>query len=821
MGAVRACYLLLLLPFLLATFKPVRAVIASAMRPQADPCAPKTKSPPSISQLFAEMRFDLRVVRASMLVDFCSHAAVVLAPLPSLDPSSSWWSEVYFVAATSLGCASAGVMPAVQSFALSTLQGRALAEKEAARVRAGSNATTNDHDVEPAPGKLLGAVAVLQAIGSTILGPVVFGVIYSNTVASFPKAIFVVAACLILLSITLTFFIKPAGGVAKPKKNKGTVYASSKHARRRYEEETRGRSRVSKDLRGGAAGAWYGTTGTHHTGLSTQPGGSGLAGPSGSHASVTDPVTISAEDTTPSPSTCSASAVDHTLEQPTPLDLILPTELDPLLVPTRAKKPFYRARPLWLVPFVLISAIAHGMILASRLEVFIEVSCNQLHGPYDRTSIAHGTTNKAILLSTYGFAQSLIHPHFPPPASLVDRPQDDGVSEGGHAPVMPGEKCVSDPAVQASAAQLQVIIATTMGALSALTTIHSRKLLILAVVVEGLLGGWSTMMSAKTAYIADCTPPGSRATIFSRFSGILYLYAQHVYSWTAEKLSYYISLMGVVPACYLLLILRSLLSRFKPVHDVNTSAERPQIDPSMPKTKTKSKPALSISQLFRDAFRSLRSARLDVAGWSEVLFVAAMSLACAEAGVMPAAESFALSTLQGRALAKKEAADNHAGPSVVANDHDTETTPGKLLGSLAVVQAVGTAIFGRHGGFVPQAAFVVAAGLIMFSIIVTFYIEPTGGMPKFEKSGTATGPVYVSSSKKVKRRYEEETRRRSHVSRDLRGAAADGSCSYDATIEDNSYHSMIASQSGSGPSGPSSSRTETDPKLSVSEAIAS
>ena len=52
---------------------------------------------------------------------------------------------------------------------------------------------------------------------------------------------------------------------------------------------------------------------------------------------------------------------------------------------------------------------------------------------------------------------------------------------------------------------------------------HSHKLLVLAPIAEGLLGGWSSFSSANTAYIADCTSPGSRATIFARFTGVLSL----------------------------------------------------------------------------------------------------------------------------------------------------------------------------------------------------------------------------------------------------------------------------------------------------------
>jgi MFS family permease len=48
-------------------------------------------------------------------------------------------------------------------------------------------------------------------------------------------------------------------------------------------------------------------------------------------------------------------------------------------------------------------------------------------------------------------------------------------------------------------------------------------MLILAPIIEGLLGGWSTLQSATTAYISDCTSDGSRARIFSTFTGVFYL----------------------------------------------------------------------------------------------------------------------------------------------------------------------------------------------------------------------------------------------------------------------------------------------------------
>ena len=52
---------------------------------------------------------------------------------------------------------------------------------------------------------------------------------------------------------------------------------------------------------------------------------------------------------------------------------------------------------------------------------------------------------------------------------------------------------------------------------------HGHRLLLVSPIVEGLLGGWPTLQAATSAYISDCTSDGSRAQIFSRFSGVFYI----------------------------------------------------------------------------------------------------------------------------------------------------------------------------------------------------------------------------------------------------------------------------------------------------------
>lgn len=732
---------------------------------------------------------------------------------------------------------------------------------------------------------------------------------------------------------------------------------------------------------------------------------------------VTDPI-ISTENTTFSPST-SPLPVDH---YPTPAleGAAVPTERDPL-IPTvsKVKKPFYRARPLWLVPFALIASLTRGMTLASRVEVFTQLSCHSLYEHYNHTRVVHTPFNSS------HYVVDPVEPHLisvhltSSPVLASGRAQESGGADEDDDPrVIPSKKCVSDPAVQAGAARLQTIMTTTMGALSALTTgwwgqfgerhgrtrilaistfglfltdltfilvstprsplaVHSHKLLILAPIIEGSLGGWSTLTGANTAYIADCTSPGSRATIFARFTGVLsvglalgpvlgawliknpipflsagnidhpmqsvtsvfwvaitcsfvnlilvlfvfpeslpasrrasnrkgkgravesgpefpstkadepshgwvatriirsflsplavflpshvpvatsatgdslvpsrtrkdwgltfigmslfahmlatgifqlkYLYAEHIYDWAAEQLSYYISFMGACRAWYLLVILPFLLLKFKPVRAVVSSTNAPA-NPAAPT----SKPKPTKSHLFNEMRFDLRVVRYSMlidflshalvviaplpsrdasVWWSQFMFVGATSLSCIGAGVMPGMQSLALCTLQGRALATKE--DVVRTNEAQEHDNDVELEPGKLFGALAVLQAVGQTILGPmifgviYSSTVasfPKAIFATASGLVLLSIAFTLLVRPDVSLSVMKRKKVATkGKTAVRPhGVKSKRRYQEQARGRSRVSKDLRGGAA--RADYDVSRFDGSASEASGSGSGS------------------------
>ncbi|KAF8558160.1 MFS general substrate transporter [Imleria badia] len=706
---------------------------------------------------------------------------------------------------------------------------------------------------------------------------------------------------------------------------------------------------------------------------------------------ITDPI-ISTENATFTP-----SSSHPPIELPLGSGAVLPSERDPLVGPAKHKKPFYRARPLWLVPFALTAAITRGMTLASRVEVFTELSCRQLHNHYNHSSTAIVRGTHAPVQPQVGANPSftpLYLPSIPPPAQSLRESEGDGVSEGDDPRVIPGKKCISDPAVQAGAARLQTIMTTTMGALSALTTgwwghfgerhgrtrvlaistlglfltdlifllvstprnplaAHSHKLLILAPIIEGLLGGWSSLAGANTAYIADCTSPGSRATIFARFTGVLsvglalgpiigawlirnpipflkvgqadhplqsvnsvfwvaicgsfvnlllvlfvfpeslpasrramnrkgknpaiegdeigtsivrviksfmsplaeflptdvpvtrsagmlmpsqphtrkdwsltflalslfvhnlasglfqlkYLYAEHVYDWAAEQLSYYISFMGAVRAFHLLVLLPFFLAAFKPVRVVVSSAISAQPNTGGPKAKVKPTKGHLFAEIRFDLLVVRYSMFVDflshafvvlsplpsndaASTWrSQIMFIGATSLACAGAGVMPAAQSMALCTLQGRSMTEKEEiARLQRGIERVPAGEDAAPESGKLFGAFSVVQAVGQTILGpilfgviysNTVASFPKAIFAAAGVLVIVAIVLTAFVRPdvSLSMPKY--------PRRKRQLAAASRQRAEERRGRSTVRKDLRGGSANtsyGSMRYDPSV---------------------------------------
>lgn len=217
---------------MIATFKPAKPV----------PVPGHPVTPAAANAALAEaMRFDKALIGGSLFLDLLSHSLVTLSPT-DYGPYSG---QALFVGATTLSCFGAGLMPAVNSLALCIMQSRG----------------------ETDTGKMFGAFSLLQAIGQAVAGvrsshscsftlprltdfrtkQMIFAVIYSKTVATYPKAIFVVAGSMVLASIVVLLLLRP-DALVHPRR-KGRRVAGSLSALEARVETQRGRSRKSKDLR--------------------------------------------------------------------------------------------------------------------------------------------------------------------------------------------------------------------------------------------------------------------------------------------------------------------------------------------------------------------------------------------------------------------------------------------------------------------------------------------------------------------------------------------------------------------------------------------
>ncbi|KAH8105380.1 MFS general substrate transporter [Cristinia sonorae] len=235
MGAVRATNLLLITPFLISRFKPKRK---PSPAPPPHPSASaslsnvlaKPKPKPTLPHLLADLSFDIKVVRVGLLIDFLSHFLVFLLPAGPL----------VFTVLTSMSSLGAGVHPAMNSVALGMVQMRGyVKEEDAAGGREGERVVD---DGLGGAGRLFGALAVLQALGQYILGPMLFGLIYSLTVAHLPRIIFITAASMVCVALALTFLIRPERQFA----NTSVHVRVDVNTRVDAEEAGRGRSRAQK-----------------------------------------------------------------------------------------------------------------------------------------------------------------------------------------------------------------------------------------------------------------------------------------------------------------------------------------------------------------------------------------------------------------------------------------------------------------------------------------------------------------------------------------------------------------------------------------------
>ncbi|KAH8925148.1 MFS general substrate transporter [Atractiella rhizophila] len=157
-------------------------------------------------KILHDSHFDLFLARLSILVDFLSYFLITLSHNP-----------MQFLGASAIQSLAGGGSPALQSLALSL-------------------ASPNDS------GKILAALGVLQGFSSQVLGPLIYGGIYSVTFSKWPEAVFAVAASIYMLAFLIL------SGVRLPPKKE-----TEKKGKKKGKKRERGRSRTRRES---GVGTW-------------------------------------------------------------------------------------------------------------------------------------------------------------------------------------------------------------------------------------------------------------------------------------------------------------------------------------------------------------------------------------------------------------------------------------------------------------------------------------------------------------------------------------------------------------------------------------
>ncbi|KAE8233537.1 hypothetical protein CF326_g1424 [Tilletia indica] len=234
-----------------------------------------------------------------------------------------------------------------------------------------------------------------------------------------------------------------------------------------------------------------------------------------------------------------------------------------------AGRPWYkRPSDVWLRPFAIFLACIMGASLAPRAELYIQLVCHDLLGdvadPLTCRKSPHVEAASASLQLRMTLAMGILSVYTTGAwGALSDRK--------GRTYVLSLACCG--------------LICTDL-AFFAVTLLPQRgwnlpggyNFLIVGSVIEGLLGGFATLIAAHQAYIADTTPSGTRARTFAIFGGCMFtglalgpLLGGFIVDWTGDILSvFYVAFAAHV--IYLIFVAFVLPESVSP--DRKAAAER-------------------------------------------------------------------------------------------------------------------------------------------------------------------------------------------------------------------------------------------------------
>ncbi|KDN51795.1 hypothetical protein RSAG8_00343, partial [Rhizoctonia solani AG-8 WAC10335] len=131
-------------------------------------------------------KIDLLVARSSLLIDLGGY--ILLSIVTSQTP---------FIGATIVLAFGGGFSPSVHSLALALANPSVHIARQGARAHGATISSGARQEI----GRLFGAFAIIHSLGAQVIGPAIFGAVFSATVGIYPKAFFWLSAFLVAVAL--------------------------------------------------------------------------------------------------------------------------------------------------------------------------------------------------------------------------------------------------------------------------------------------------------------------------------------------------------------------------------------------------------------------------------------------------------------------------------------------------------------------------------------------------------------------------------------------------------------------------------------------
>jgi hypothetical protein len=179
-GVIRAVYLIIILPAAIKFFHPDARTNRESQGASID----NPTQSPRPRGLPHDPAFDLVIARVSLLLELCQYFIATIAT-----------NITVWISASIIGSFGGGFSPSLQALAIELFNHRETIVH--GDERAGENY-----------GQLFGALGVIQALCSQMLGPVLFGTIFVNTIKVYPKGIFVTGGVIVVAGLIFLSLIR-------------------------------------------------------------------------------------------------------------------------------------------------------------------------------------------------------------------------------------------------------------------------------------------------------------------------------------------------------------------------------------------------------------------------------------------------------------------------------------------------------------------------------------------------------------------------------------------------------------------------------------